>query len=115
MMTKKSLLAAGIGTLGTLALMLTMASPAFAAGRFTAEQKAKIQAVRTAIVNDDYAAFRTAAGEGLTSKIDTQADFQKLVEANNLRKAGDRKGAHAIMKELGFHIGAIVKHFKNHR
>ena len=68
----------------------------------TEEQRAMFQAVKTAVETEDYAAFQASAGTYLTTRVDTEADFAKLVEANQLRKAGDREGAVEIMKELGF-------------
>src|SRR5688572_17215644 len=52
----------------------------------TEEQIAKFNAIKAAVENEDYAAFQAAAGDFLTSKIDTEADFDKLVEANELRE-----------------------------
>jgi hypothetical protein len=57
--------------------------------------------VKAAIEANDYSAFTaTVAGSPLADSIDTEAEFAKLVEAHNLREAGDRAGAIAIMKEL---------------
>lgn len=58
------------------------------------------EAVRTAIENDDYNAFVTATVDApFSGKIDTAA-FASFVEAYNLRKAGDFKGAHEVMKSV---------------
>jgi Rad3-related DNA helicase len=51
--------------------------------------------VKTAIENNDYAAFTAAvANTPMADTIDTEAEFAKLVEADNLRDAGDFEAAH---------------------
>ena len=73
-----------------------------------AVHKAKHEAIRTAVENNDYDAF-VAATEG-TPMADIDADtFAKMVEAHNLREAGDHEGARALMEELG------IKHMKGHK
>jgi hypothetical protein len=37
----------------------------------------------------------------MAEAIDSETDFTKLVEAHELREAGDHDGARAIMEELG--------------
>ncbi len=65
--------------------------------------KESFEAVKTAIENNDYAAFISAVADTpMADVIDTEADFAKLVEAHELREAGDHDGARAIMDELGF-------------
>lgn len=72
----------------------------------TEEQKAKMTAVTAAIENSDYAAFQVAVdGTKLEGKIDTEAEFDLLVEAHELRAAGDKAAARKIMGELGFNSG----------
>ena len=64
--------------------------------------KAEHEAVKAAVEANDFAAFKTAtANSPMADKIDTEAEFAKLVEAHNLRKASDIDGARAIMEELG--------------
>lgn len=59
-------------------------------------------AVKAAVEAEDYDAFKDAVDGGpLDDAIDSEADFDKLVEAHELREAGDREGAKAIMDELG--------------
>lgn len=61
------------------------------------------QAVKATIEANDYEAFVTATANGpMGETINTQAEFQKLVEAHNLMESGDKEGAKAIMIELGF-------------
>jgi hypothetical protein len=59
-------------------------------------------AVKTAIENNDYTAFTAAVADSpMAEAIDSETDFTKLVEAHELREAGDHDGARAIMEELG--------------
>ncbi len=58
-------------------------------------------AVKAAVEANDYNAFTDVAPEKLTDAIDSAADFAKLVEAHELREAGDKEGAKEIMAELG--------------
>jgi len=63
------------------------------------EQRA---AVRAAIEAEDYEAFLTVVGDRvLAQAINSEADFILLVEANELREAGEKEEAKAIMAELG--------------
>ena len=65
-------------------------------------KEARRAAVREAIENNDYEAFLEAvAGSPRAEVIDSEADFELLVEAHELRAAGDREGAREIMDELG--------------
>lgn len=67
-----------------------------------AERKATREAAHTAIENNDYSAWAAAvAGTPRADKVDATT-FSKLVEAHNLREAGDHEAARAIMQELGF-------------
>ncbi len=65
-------------------------------------RKAEHIAVKAAVEANDFAAFKTAtANSPMAGKIDTEAEFAKLVEAHELREAGDHDGARVIMEELG--------------
>jgi hypothetical protein len=66
-----------------------------------AAHQVKREAVRVAIENNDYSAWSTAmAGTPLADKV-TPETFARLVEAHNLREAGDHEAAREIMEELG--------------
>jgi uncharacterized membrane protein len=124
-MTKNSLLTIGgvsllgIGLISGLALTTsaqevdtsnpsTDASQIENAGRRFARRRGASQevkdakeAVRTAIDNQDYEAWRAAAAElpnseHLLSQVDTQEKFDRLLEAHSLKEE-----ARAIMEELG--------------
>ena len=67
-----------------------------------AEREAAREAIRSAIESGDYAAFSSALTEdGPLSEIDTQAEFDLFLEANELREAGDKEAAREIMNSLG--------------
>lgn len=67
--------------------------------------------VRNAIETGNLAEFQEAAGESRIAKvIDTKEEFNKLVEAHQLRKEGRHDEAREIMQELG-----IGKRHKHHR
>ncbi len=58
--------------------------------------------VREAVEEGDYEAFKEAvAGLPLADKITSEADFNLLVEAHELRQAGDLEAAKEIMDQLG--------------
>lgn len=57
--------------------------------------------IRAAIEANDYEAFVTAAGDLPMFKTITADNFDRFVEAHNLRQAGDFEGARDIMDELG--------------
>lgn len=60
------------------------------------------QALRSAIENTDYEAFKKAIiGTPLADIINTEADFLYFKEAHDLRKAGDFSQAKVIFDELG--------------
>jgi hypothetical protein len=60
-------------------------------------------AVREAIENEDYEAYRETAADGPHADlIDSKADFEKLVEAHALRATGNHAAADEIMEDLGF-------------
>jgi len=74
------------------------------------------QALQTAMDNKDFSAWQTAREnmaqerqnmaqqrhQTMTDLIDSQEDFNKWIEARNLRQAGDFDGANTLLKELGF-------------
>ncbi|QSH39290.1 hypothetical protein JXR01_03230 [Candidatus Kaiserbacteria bacterium] len=67
-----------------------------------AERKAHREEARNAIESNDYNAWVTASvGTPMEGKVDA-AGFAKMVEAHNLREAGDHEEAREIMKGLGF-------------
>ncbi len=60
------------------------------------------KAVKAAIEANDYEAFKTAVADSpMAETIDSMEKFAKLVEAHELRVAGDHEAAKAIMEELG--------------
>lgn len=60
------------------------------------------EAIKAAVAADDYDAFlEAAAGTKLGEVIDTESEFDRLVEAWGLKEDGDREGARAIMDDLG--------------
>ncbi len=56
--------------------------------------------IESALDSNDYESFKKLTNFHVTSEI-TEEIFQKLVEAQKLRKAGDKAGADKIMTELG--------------
>jgi hypothetical protein len=84
----------------------------------------EIQAVHTAIGENDYDAWASAMQERVTM-MRTHADeleasinpdtFAKIVEAQQLLLAGDREGAKAIFDELGIHGFGFGKPMFMHR
>lgn len=68
------------------------------------EQRAEHrEAVKSALDAEDYDAYLDAVADTPRADlIDSEDDFEKLVEAHELREAGDREGAKEIMEELGF-------------
>ncbi|MBX9907049.1 hypothetical protein K2X96_04110 [Patescibacteria group bacterium] len=65
----------------------------------------KHQALKEAVENNDFAAFKEATLDAPFRDMVTEENFTKLVEANKLREAGDKEGAFEILKELGFGKG----------
>ncbi len=66
-------------------------------------RQANREAVREALENNDYDAYlEVVAGSPRADLIDSTDDFEKLVEAYELREAGDKEAAREIMEELGF-------------
>lgn len=72
----------------------------------------KADAVKTAIENNDYQAFAEATADAPFADNINEETFAKLVEAHNLREAGDHEGAKAIMEELGIHPMPFMKHHR---
>ena len=74
------------------------------------------QALQTAMDNKDFGAWQTAREQmfqerqqfaqqrhqTMSDLVDSQEDFDKWVQARDLRQAGDFDGANALLKELGF-------------
>lgn len=64
------------------------------------------QAIKAAVESGDYEAFKAAiVSTPMAEVIDTEAEFNKLKEAHELKEAGDFAGAKAIMEELGLNHG----------
>lgn len=60
------------------------------------------EAIREAVENEDYDSFRDLVEDDkLGQIIDTEEEFEKFVEAHDLREAGDKEGARKILDELG--------------
>jgi DNA-binding transcriptional MerR regulator len=61
------------------------------------------KAVQEALENEDYDAYLEAVADTpRAGLIDSESEFEKLLEAHELREAGDHEGAREIMSELGF-------------
>ena len=72
-------------------------------------------AIDTAVANNDYEAFLTAIADSpLADIITSEEDFKLFSEAHELKEAGDREGAHAIMEELGFEK-PMFGHHRGHK
>jgi len=80
----------------------TLAEVKAAVKEVKAEDRA---AVSAAIDANDYNVFVEVAPDKLTEAITSEADFARFVEAKELKEAGDREGAAAIMTELGIEKG----------
>lgn len=66
------------------------------------EARAHREEVRAAVDAGDYDAFVDAVGDGpFADKITSEEDFDMLIEARELREAGDHEGAREILDELG--------------
>lgn len=59
------------------------------------------EAVKAAVAAEDYQAFLEVAPDRLLTAIASESDFALLLEAAELRAAGDKEGAQDIMSELG--------------
>lgn len=58
--------------------------------------------IKAAVEANDYEAFKAATeGTPMEEQVTSEDSFAKLVEAHELREAGDHEGARAIMDELG--------------
>lgn len=67
------------------------------------ERKTVREAIKATVETGDYDAFTKAAeGTKIAEIVDTEAEFGLLVEAHELKEAGDKEGAKEIMEELGF-------------
>lgn len=61
------------------------------------------EAVKKAIDNEDYDAYLEAVADTPRADlIDSESDFEKLLEAHELREDGDHEGVREILSELGF-------------
>ncbi|GEM_PF-1587340 len=69
------------------------------------ENKENFEAVKTAIENNDYEAWKSAISEApfadKISEVINAENFDKFVEMHNLRQDGDIEGAQEIRDELG--------------
>lgn len=71
-------------------------------GERSGERKEHRAAVHEAIESSDYDAFQAlVADTRLGEVIDTEDEFEQLVEAHELRASGDREDARAILEALG--------------
>lgn len=69
--------------------------------------------IHSAIAAQDYEAFKAAIeGSAFADMIDSEAEFDKLVEAYELMRDGDREGAKDIFDELGL-TGLGMDKFKD--
>lgn len=106
-MKTKQTMALGLGVLGIASVMgITAASAASDTTEPLREaHKAHHEAMHTALLANDYNAFKTAIAampKPPNAPEITEATFNKLVEAERLRQSGDKEGAKKIMDELGF-------------
>lgn len=71
--------------------------------------------IKAAIEADDYAAFKLAAeGTPMAEQITSKEQFDRLVEAYQLRKNGDFEAAREVMDDLGIKPRGHMKgHFKS--
>lgn len=72
---------------------------------FTSEQreemKANHEAMKEALDNNDYEAWKELVGDKPVSEKITEEKFSRLVEAHSLMQSGDKEGAKAVFDELG--------------
>ena len=106
-MTKTKKVLTGLGAIGITSLMLF--SSVSAANITDTPKRARPNdavhtAIKLAVTNDDYAAFKTATAS-MPKPQDaveiTETVFEQMVQAEKLRAAGDQAGAKAIMDKLG--------------
>ncbi len=75
-----------------------------------------MSAAREAIESGDYAAFSAAVeGSPLAEIIDSEAEFDRLVEAHALLRSGDHEAARDIFEELGFPGHGFISKAKDGR
>ena len=61
------------------------------------------EAITAAVEDNDYEAFQEAIdGSPIADIVTTEDDFEKFVEAHELREDGEREEAREILEELGF-------------
>jgi len=85
------------GALGMLTLATTGVASAHLGGN--SETRA---AIKAAFAAQDFTAFQEAAANTqIIEQIDSQEKFEKIIEAHELKAAGDRAGAQVIRAELG--------------
>ena len=73
-------------------------------------------AIKTALENNDYEAFKTAIVDSpLAEKITSEEDFKQFVTAHELMTEGKFDEAHTIMTELGIERGEHNRGFGGHR
>lgn len=65
------------------------------------ETREAVKAAVAAVAAEDYQAFLEVAPDRLLTAIASESDFALLLEAAELRAAGDKEGAQDIMSELG--------------
>lgn len=81
--------------------------------RDMAAHDSKHQAIETALENNDYAAWVTAAANTPIAGKITETNFAQFAKAHALMEQGDRDGARAIMNQLG--IAPRVGHIDHDR
>lgn len=68
-----------------------------------AERAEHRKAIKAAIDSEDYEAYLEAVADTPRADlIDSESKFEKLVEAHQLREAGNHEAAKEIMEDLGF-------------
>ncbi len=60
------------------------------------------EALRDAVEKNDFDAFKAATLDAPFADMVTPANFAKLVEAHELREAGDKDAARKILEDIGF-------------
>lgn len=66
------------------------------------EREQRHEALHEALEHKDFEAFKKATADAPFASMVTEENFAKLVEAHELRKAGDHEGALQLLQELGF-------------
>lgn len=68
------------------------------------------EAVRSAIERNDFAAFQSAIGDSsYQHAINTEAEFNAIVHAHELREQGDYKAARAVLENAGIEVAEFTK------